>query len=136
MTKQYIQKRLNDLEANKAPGPKGLPMDKARVINTKVRWTCDEDDFFALMAEKMAVPKAVLLNALALDAAVQLLADDPELFSHVMNEWKALQRPHQQYFDEVCARRGEKPVIEGECRLVGTCCMPPTDTVRRVRHDR
>ncbi|WP_073579416.1 hypothetical protein [Vibrio quintilis] len=115
MNKEFIESRIDELKSNRDVGPEGLSIKQIRDRQIKQRFTADEADFISILANSVGVQRAVLSNALFIDAVINMLAEDPELCDEVMAKWSRNGGQKIDFFDEIYARSEAGQPIDGEC---------------------
>ncbi len=110
----HIKERLNQLSKNRSVGKEGLSIREVRNTQIKQRFTADEGDFINSLASTMGVSRAVLSNALFVEAIIDLLADDQALCDEVMRRWNYTNGTRLSFFDEIYARTKTSEPLEGE----------------------
>ncbi|MDW6094028.1 hypothetical protein SBX64_15930 [Vibrio rhizosphaerae] len=118
MNLEFIQHRIAELNSNRAVGQSGLSSTQVRTSQIKQRFTIGEAEFISTVADKMDTSRAVLSNALFINAIVDLLASDPELCDDVMAQWAMAGGEKLPFFDEIKARSGRSEPIEGEFQIM------------------
>ncbi|PWI34862.1 hypothetical protein DI392_00850 [Vibrio albus] len=111
---KHIKERLNRLSSNRGVGKEGLSIREVRATQIKQRFTADEGDFITAVASTMDTSRAVLSNALFIEAIIDLLANDQQLCGEVMRRWNYTNGTRLAFFDEIYARSNAKEPIEGE----------------------